>query len=37
MCKKCVSFAKVLIQKSRKQDFDLMCKIAKLEQEIDME
>ena len=35
--KKWVSFAKVLVQKSRKKHFDLLCKIAKLEIEIDSE
>ena len=32
---KCVSFTKVLTQKSREQHADLLCKITKLEQDID--
>ena len=35
--KKCVSFSKVLVQKSRKQHANLLCKITKLEQDIDGE
>ena len=35
--KKCVSFSKVLAQKSRKQLTNLLCKITKLEQDIDSE
>ena len=33
--KKCVSFAKFLAQKSRDKHTDLLCKITKLEQDID--
>ena len=35
--KKCVSFSKVLAQKFRKQHADLLCKVTKLEQDIDSE
>ena len=35
--KKCVFFSKVLAQKSHKQDADFLCKITKLEQDIDNE
>ena len=35
--KKCVSFSKVLAQKSGEQHADLLCKITKLEQDIDSE
>ena len=35
--KKCVSFSKVLAQKSREQQADLLFKTTKLEQDIDSE
>ena len=35
--KKCVSFSKLLAQKSREQQADFLCKITKLEQNIDSE
>ena len=34
---KCISFSKVLAQKSREQQVNLLCKITKLEEDIDSE
>ena len=37
ICKKCASFSKVLAQNSHEEHADLLCKITKLEQDIDTE
>ena len=35
ICEKCESFSKVFAQKSHEQHADLLCKITKLEQDIE--